>query len=148
MLYATPLEAPSGTRVDYSDLGFMTLGEMISSVTGSPLDTVFRDVVSGPLGLADTGFLPAGSPELFAATEFRDDGTPWTGIVHDENARVMGGVAGHAGVFASVADLATFASWWVSSADGPVPAALRQGVYMAKPVSRAPLIEMASALFA
>jgi CubicO group peptidase (beta-lactamase class C family) len=125
-LYATPLEAPPGTGVDYSDLGFMTLGEMISSVTGSPLDAAFRDLVSGPLGMAGTCFGPAGPPELFAATEFRDDGTPWTGIVHDENARVMGGVAGHAGVFAPVANLARFAAWWVSSADGPVPAALRR----------------------
>src|SRR5262249_21973143 len=49
-LYRTELEAPPGTRVDYSDLGFMTLGEMISSVTGSPLDAVFQQVVSGPLG--------------------------------------------------------------------------------------------------
>ena len=125
-LYATELEAPPGTRVDYSDLGFMTLGEMISSVTGSPLDAAFRDLVGGPLGLAGTCYLPAGPPELFAATEFRDDGTPWTGIVHDENARVMGGVAGHAGLFTPMADLARFASWWVSSADGPVPPALRR----------------------
>ena len=129
-LYRTELEAPPGTRVEYSDLGFMTLGEMISSVTGSPLDAVFRQVVSEPLGMAETCFRPAGPPSRFAATEFRDDGTPWNGIVHDENARVMGGVAGHAGLFAPVADLARFAAWWVSSGSGsgggPVPAALRR----------------------
>jgi CubicO group peptidase (beta-lactamase class C family) len=114
----------------------MTLGEMISSATGSPLDTVFREMVALPLDLRDTFYIPLDGPsgaalsplppDRFAATEFRDDGTPWTGIVHDENARVMGGVAGHAGVFAPVADLATFAAWWVSSDDGPVPAALRR----------------------
>lgn len=126
-LFATALEALPGTRVAYSDLGFMTLGEMVASVTGSPLDAVFRQVVGEPLGLADTCFNPGGSPSRFAATEFREDGTPWAGVVHDENARVMGGVAGHAGLFAPVADLARFAAWWVSSSgEGPVPAALRR----------------------
>jgi CubicO group peptidase (beta-lactamase class C family) len=46
--------------------------------------------------------------------------------VHDENARVMGGVAGHAGLFATVSDLTRFATWWVSPDDGPVPVALRR----------------------
>lgn len=134
-LFATELEAAPGTRVAYSDLGFMTLGEIIAAVTGSPLDAAFRELAGEPLGLADTGFLPAGSPQCsraapprgFAATEFRDDGTPWTGVVHDENARVLNGVAGHAGLFAPVADLARFAAWWASPSDaGPVPAAMRR----------------------
>ena len=46
--------------------------------------------------------------------------------MHDENARLMGGVAGHAGLFASAADLARFAAWWVSADDAVVPAALRR----------------------
>ena len=126
-LFATPLEAVPGTRVAYSDLGFMTLGEIIAAVTGKPLDEAFRELVSEPLGLADTGFLPGGPPSRFAATEFGPDGTALTGAVHDENARVMGGVAGHAGLFGTAADLARFAAWWVSpSASGPVPAALRR----------------------
>ena len=137
-LYATPLEVPPGTRVAYSDLGFMMLGEMAAAVTGEPLDTLFRRLVSTPLGMADTGYLsdsPAGGPPAsgrsaggFAATELRADGTPWIGVVHDENARVMGGVAGHAGSFSTAADLATFAAWWVGHDDGagPVPAVLRR----------------------
>ena len=132
-LYATPLEVPPGTRVAYSDLGFMMLGEMAAAVTGEPLDTLFRRLVSEPLGMADTGYLsdsPAGGPPAcgFAATELRADGTPWIGVVHDENAQVMGGVAGHAGLFSTAADLATFAAWWVGHDEGagPVPAALRR----------------------
>jgi CubicO group peptidase (beta-lactamase class C family) len=136
-LFATPLEAPPGTRVAYSDLGFMLLGRLAATVAGEPLDALFRRLVAVPLGLPDTGYLPDGAPAAsgpaasapaggFAATERRPDGTPWTGIVHDENARLLGGVAGHAGLFATEADLATFAAWWVSSADGPVPAALRR----------------------
>jgi CubicO group peptidase (beta-lactamase class C family) len=128
-LYATPLEAPPGTRVAYSDLGFMALGEIVARVAGGPLDVLFRRLVASSLGMTSAGYLPlsADSPAGgFAATERRADGTPWTGIVHDENARVMGGVAGHAGLFATVADLIRFAGWWVSPDDGPVPVKLRR----------------------
>jgi len=125
-LFETPLEAPPGTRVAYSDLGFMTLGEVVSRVSGLSLDAAFRSLVAGPLGLGSAGYRPSGPPSRFAATERRGDGTPWTGIVHDENARVMDGVAGHAGLFAPVADLARWASWWVSSSGTVVPAALRR----------------------
>jgi len=48
------------------------------------------------------------------------------GVVHDENARLMGGVAGHAGLFATAPDLARFAAWWVSEDDTAVPAGLRR----------------------
>jgi CubicO group peptidase (beta-lactamase class C family) len=65
-------------------------------------------------------------PGRVAATEPRGDGTAWTGIVHDENARLLGGVAGHAGLFAPVADLARFAAWWVSDSGGPVSAGRRR----------------------
>jgi len=125
-LFATPLEAPPGTRVTYSDLGFMALGEIVAAVAGEPLDAAVRSLVTGPLGMTSTGYTPAAAPERFAATERRDDGTAWNGVVHDENARLMGGVAGHAGLFSVVADLAAFCAWWVSAADVAVPAALRR----------------------
>ena len=125
-LFATPLEAPPGTRVTYSDLGFMALGEIVAAVAGEPLDAAVRGLVTGPLGMTSTGYTPAAAPERFAATERRDDGTAWNGVVHDENARLMGGVAGHAGLFSVAADLAAFCAWWVSDADVAVPAALRR----------------------
>jgi CubicO group peptidase (beta-lactamase class C family) len=125
-LAATPLSAPPGTQVTYSDLGFMALGEIVATVAGQPLDHAVRRLVTEPLGMTGTGYHLAGPPDRFAATERRADGTSWTGIVHDENARLMGGVAGHAGLFSTVADLAQFAGWWVSAADGPVTATLRR----------------------
>jgi CubicO group peptidase (beta-lactamase class C family) len=125
-LAATPLSAPPGTQVTYSDLGFMALGEIVATVAGQPLDQAVRRLVTGPLAMTGTGYNLAGPPDRFAATERRADGTSWTGIVHDENARLMGGVAGHAGLFSTVADLARFAGWWVSAADGPVTATLRR----------------------
>jgi CubicO group peptidase (beta-lactamase class C family) len=125
-LTATPLSAPPGTRVTYSDLGFIALGEIVAQVAGQPLDQAVHRLVTEPLGMTGTGYNLALPPDRFAATERRADGTCWTGIVHDENARLMGGVAGHAGLFSTVADLARFAGWWVSAADGPVPARLRR----------------------
>ena len=132
-LVRTPLEAPPGSRVTYSDLGFMALGEVARVVCGAPLDVTVRRVVTGPLGLGSTGFAPAGAAppwplSLVAATERRSDGDgrAWVGTVHDENARACGGVAGHAGLFSTLADLARFAQWWVSDDEGPVPAAQRR----------------------
>ena len=125
-LYQTPLDEPPGSRVAYSDPGFMLLGEVVAAVAGEPLDAAVRRLVTGPLGMTGTGFRPNGPAERFAATECRGDGTAWTGTVHDENARLMGGVAGHAGLFAPAADLARFTAWWVSTDDAVVPAALRQ----------------------
>jgi CubicO group peptidase (beta-lactamase class C family) len=142
-LHATPLEAPPGTRVTYSDLGFIALGEIVATVAGEPLDAAVADLVTGPLGMTRTGYNPttpgpaaaarttpeaSADPEIdgFAATERGPDGTPWAGVVHDENARLMGGVAGHAGLFAPVADLAAFAAWWAGEDDVAVPARLRR----------------------
>ena len=125
-LYQTPLATTPGSRVVYSDLGFIALGEVVTAVAGEPLDAAVRHLVTGPLGLDFTEFNPNGPPDRFAATERREDGSAWTGTVHDENARLMGGVAGPAGLFAPAADLARFAAWWVSDDDTVVPAALRR----------------------
>jgi len=125
-LRQTPLDVPPGSRVAYSDPGFMLLGEVVEAVAGEPLDAAVRRLVTGPLGLTATGFRPNGPAQRFAATECRADGTAWTGTVHDENARLMGGVAGHAGLFAPAADLAGFAAWWVGADDAVIPAAVRR----------------------
>jgi CubicO group peptidase (beta-lactamase class C family) len=130
-LRLTPLEAPPGARIRYSDPGFITLGEVVAAVAGEPLDAAVRRLVTGPLGLASVVFRPNEPAHQVAATESRGDGSAWTGTVltgtvHDENARLMGGVAGHAGLFAGAPDLARFAVWWVSGDDAVVPADLRR----------------------
>ncbi|WP_446210214.1 serine hydrolase [Micromonospora sp. IBSANI012] len=105
---ATPLAAPPGTRYVYSDLGLIALGVLVERVTGRPLADLVRDGVTAPLGMTDTGYNPG--PELrsrIAATEYQPyagRGMVW-GEVHDENAWSLGGVAGHAGVFSTAADL-------------------------------------------
>lgn len=107
-----PLDADPGTATVYSDIGVMTVALVVERVTGRPLDAFLRERVFEPLGMADTGFLPDSAllPRI-APTELD---TLWRGEmvrgrVHDENADAFGGVAGHAGLFGTAADLAVFA---------------------------------------
>ncbi|MFD5320270.1 serine hydrolase domain-containing protein [Streptomyces sp. NPDC127098] len=96
----------------YSDLGLIVLGALAERVAGRGLDALVAELVTDPLGLADTRYNPpAAWRDRIAATEYQ----PWTGrgmvrgSVHDENAYRMGGVAGHAGVFATAWDVAVLA---------------------------------------
>jgi CubicO group peptidase (beta-lactamase class C family) len=109
---AEPLVAPPGTVVCYSDVGFITLGELVAAVAGCGLDEFVQDVVCSPLGLTATRYLPpAGWAERIAATE-PVGGVAKVGVVHDENAETLGGVAGHAGLFGTAADLGRYAAAW------------------------------------
>lgn len=108
---------PSGTTVVYSCLGYILLGFAMERIAGMPLDRLFREKVTRPLGLADLSFRPdAGERRRIAATEEGNErerslagpagdryngwrtGMIW-GEVHDNNARTLGGVAANAGLF-------------------------------------------------
>lgn len=107
-----PLEARPGTRTEYSDPGYILLGKVIEVLAGEPLDAFCQREIFTPLGLASTRFHPpAESRSAIAPTErdttFRH--RVIQGEVQDENAFVLGGVAGHAGVFSNVSDLLRFA---------------------------------------
>ena len=108
---ATNLECRPGQCYIYSDLGADVLGFVIEAVAGASLDHFLHDRVFEPLGMNDTFFRPADS--LFyrvAPTEIAPPrGYPIRGEVHDENAYALGGVAGHAGLFSTAADLSIFA---------------------------------------
>ncbi|WP_418607855.1 serine hydrolase [Georgenia sp. SUBG003] len=101
-----------GTRYLYSDLGLITLGKIVESVSGQPLDEYVGAHITGPLGMTDTMYNPPAEllPRI-AATEYQPAiGRGLVhGEVHDENAWSLGGVAGHAGVFSTADDLAVFA---------------------------------------
>ncbi len=101
--------APPDTKFIYSDTNFMLLGEIARRLSGKPENEYVKDIVFDPLGMKDTGYLPPASlrPRI-APTEMQPDGTGLRGVVHDPRARWMGGVAGHAGVFSTAADLAKF----------------------------------------
>lgn len=111
---AEPLDCAPATVVCYSDVGFIVSGEIASSVAGCELDELAQEVVCGPLGMTDTGYRPdPGLARRIAATE-PVDGTAKVGVVHDENAELLGGVAGHAGLFGTAADLSRYAAAWAS----------------------------------
>ena len=108
----TPLEAAPGERTEYSDIGFIILGEALARLADEPLDSFCRREIFGPLAMASTCFNPP--PALRPLIPPTEDDRAFRhriiqGEVHDENAGVMGGVAGHAGLFASAPDLARFA---------------------------------------
>ncbi|WP_372638394.1 serine hydrolase domain-containing protein [Cohnella sp.] len=110
-----PIERSVKTVV-YSDLGFIVLGAVASRLYGLPLDEAARRYLFEPLGMTKSGFCPDRSNlDAIAATEWSDElGGFWHGIVHDENARALGGVSGHAGLFSTAEDLLKYARLWLN----------------------------------
>ena len=103
-----PRTAP-GERFVYSDLNFILLGEIVRAVSGKPLNEFADQEIFRPMGMSETRFLPPESWRVRIAPTERENGAPLRGVVHDPTARMMGGVAGHAGLFTTADDLARFA---------------------------------------
>lgn len=107
------LEAEPGTRAEYSDPGFILLGKVLEAVLGESLSTWARREIFGPLGMGATGFVPAEEarehiPPTEIDTWFRRKLIQ--GEVQDENAWILGGVSGHAGLFSNAGDLLRFSA--------------------------------------
>ncbi|MGP0015831.1 serine hydrolase, partial [Pseudomonas sp.] len=107
-----PLAAPPGTTAVYSDIGFILLGEILARLAATSLDAFVQKDVFAPLDMKHTCFNPP-SDWKSAIPPTEDDHAfrhrIIQGEVNDENASVMEGVAGHAGLFASALDVARFA---------------------------------------
>ncbi|HEV8150692.1 MAG TPA: glycoside hydrolase family 3 N-terminal domain-containing protein [Gemmatimonadales bacterium] len=121
LVNAIPLDAAPGTRMVYSDVGAIVLGEVLEKIYGEKLDRLAERRIFGPLEMRSTRFRPPASwlPRI-APTE---NDTAWRkrvvrGEVHDENAAWLGGVAGHAGLFGSAEDLLRFGEWLLRETDG------------------------------
>jgi uncharacterized protein YbbC (DUF1343 family)/CubicO group peptidase (beta-lactamase class C family) len=108
-IYALPLEAEPGARFTYSDLGYILLGAVIEKVSGQALDAFVQSRFFAPLGMRDTGYRPGPALIARAAPTEERAGTLLQGSVHDPRAARLGGVAGHAGLFSTAADLGRFA---------------------------------------
>lgn len=110
---ATPLAYEPGTQAVYSDVGFIVLADVIERVLTERLDQWCVRELFTPLGMQRTFFVRGGDSPFdkneFAATEVHNGHGALVGVVHDDNARAMGGVAGHAGLFSTLADVVTFA---------------------------------------
>ena len=113
--------SPAGERFVYSDINFFLLGDIVRRVSGEPLDRFAAGHIFQPLGMRDTGFLPPPARRPRIAPTERCVSLEWPcaataaadrpflrGIVHDPTARRMDGVAGHAGLFSTAADLSRF----------------------------------------
>jgi beta-N-acetylhexosaminidase len=105
------LEYAPGTKTIYSDLGFILLGEILERSTGKTVDRLAHEQIFAPLDMTSTMFNP---PKNIVAriVPTENDATYRKqlvhGVVHDENAYAMGGIAGHAGMFTTAGDLAVF----------------------------------------
>ncbi|MFC8721440.1 serine hydrolase domain-containing protein [Kitasatospora sp. NPDC057198] len=119
-LCAEPLVSAPGAQHRYIDRGFVLLGLLLPELLGRPLP-VLADALWHELGLTATAYGPLPRDPGLAPTEQRLLGAPRTwGVPHDPSAALLGGVAGHAGVFSSAADLAAFAEHLLGAA-GPLP---------------------------
>jgi beta-N-acetylhexosaminidase len=112
LVLAEPLVHQPGTKVEYSDLGFILLGEIVQRLTGVPLHEYAKQHIFAPLGMNASQFNPPRKlwPTIAPTendVEFRK--RLLQGEVHDENAWALGGVSGHAGLFSTAADTAIFA---------------------------------------
>ena len=134
LILRRPLAYRPGQTSVYSDLGFIVLGDILETCYGQPLDVLFEQRVARPLGLHRVAYRPldtsgtADDPEVFAATEHCGwRGRMLSGEVHDANAWAMGGVAAHAGLFATAAGVWEFVHAMLETAAGRrdwLPAAL------------------------
>jgi len=113
------LLAPAGKEVAYSCLGYILLGKICEQVGGKTLDKLAHEWVFAPLGLENTLYNPTiKKPYTYAVTEKDADGNWLSGVVHDENARYMGGVSGNAGIFSNIEEAGKLARMFANKAVG------------------------------
>jgi CubicO group peptidase (beta-lactamase class C family) len=122
---------PPGVATVYTDLGFIQLGAIIERAAGMPLERAFAELVAEPLGLS-AQFGSMTPLDQCVATEADDPHGLVRGyvqgVVHDENCFYGGGVAGHAGLFATIGDVARFAQAIVDTHAGHATGRLRPAI--------------------
>jgi len=110
-IYEEKLEYETGSKVIYSDLGFILLSRIVEVVMQRKFNDFVTKEIFKPLEMQDTTFLPEFPKERYAATEYSESlGSYKLGTVHDENANALGGVSGHAGLFSTLIDLKKYIS--------------------------------------
>jgi CubicO group peptidase (beta-lactamase class C family) len=108
-IFQIKLETQPGEKFIYSDIGFIALGKVVEKVTGKSLGKYAQERIFAPLGMKDTCYNPPAKwRSRIAPTEKHPWGEVLRGKVHDPTACLLGGVAGHAGLFSTAHDLARF----------------------------------------
>jgi CubicO group peptidase (beta-lactamase class C family) len=110
---AAELKQPPGQSPVYSDLNGILLGLVLESAAGMPLDSVLTQQVFDPLGMSATMYRPPAALVARIAPSSFLKGTVIAGVPNDQNAQMLGGVSGHAGLFATARDLARYAQTWL-----------------------------------
>jgi uncharacterized protein YbbC (DUF1343 family)/CubicO group peptidase (beta-lactamase class C family) len=116
-----------GEKFSYSDVGFLVLGKLVERIGKRDLGTFAREAIFEPLGMTDAHFrdvksaapLPVDIARIAPTQRETLDHAPLRGVVHDPRSRALGGIAGHAGLFASADDLAIFAQTLLNGGVGP-----------------------------
>ena len=131
LLYTERLNRRPGESPVYSDLNAILLGLAVENVTGMPLDQFVQREVFDPLGMEQTTYRVPTSRQRRTMPTALWRGVPVQGQVNDPNAAVLGGAAGHAGIFSTGMDLARYAQIWLRGGAGPrgqwvAPATVRQ----------------------
>ena len=110
-IYKLSTKYDPGTSFVYSDVGFILLDDLIERASGQTVAAFSKQHIFQPLGMRESGYLPNKELQLRAATtEQREIGGSWMkGEVHDPRSHLMGGVAGHAGLFSTAKDIAIYA---------------------------------------
>lgn len=124
-IYALETIYPKNTKIVYSDIGFVLLGLIVEKVSGMSLDKYAEENIFKPLEMLNTGYLPQDITRC-APTENRNDDIVKgmvRGFVHDELSYILGGVAGHAGLFSTCEDIEHF-----------IEMVLNKGMYKGKKV--------------
>ena len=115
-IFAAPLYSAPGETYRYSDLGMISLALAIESITGEDFSAWCKSNIFDPLGMTNTRFRGTGTPDPEVVPTELDDyfrNRLIQGEVHDETAWILGGVAGHAGLFSTARDLSRFATMMV-----------------------------------
>ncbi|HEU5304099.1 MAG TPA: serine hydrolase domain-containing protein [Gemmatimonadales bacterium] len=131
ILYEEPVVRTPGETPLYGDLNAIVLGLVIESVSGMPLEQFVAREVFTPLEMTRTVYHPVASVTRRTVPTALWRGHPIQGKVNDPNAAVLGGAAGHAGIFSSGLDLARYAQAWLRNGAGPrgqwvTPATIRR----------------------
>ncbi len=137
MVFAATPVVPPGTRVIYSDVNAILLGEVVGRASGEPLDLFAAQHIFTPLGLKQTMFHPPASVLPRVAPTGLWHGHPVAGVVNDQNGARLGGAAGHAGLFATATDVARFAQFMLREGALPDGRRLLQGETIRAFTSRA-----------
>lgn len=108
-IYALKPIAEPGEKFIYTDVGFIMLADLVRKITGKNVHEFSQQHIFHPLGMTDTGYKPTLPQRKRAAPTETRNGEWMQGEVHDPRAYLLGGIAGHAGLFSTAEDLAVYA---------------------------------------